>query len=317
MFIDGVAYPQPPMGRNIAEPVITALKALAELQIDDRRRPQEGVFKVRDAEGLTTLFTIRTSGTTAGERLSLSANEKGRWDRSLEQLGLAADQLAALKDAIQSNQGVVLVATPRGSGRTTTLYSLLRTHDAFVNSVQTVEINPQAEIEGVTVNRFDPRAPDASMAKLINSVFLKDPNIVMVAQIVDAPSGEVIAKYGEIEHRVYVGMNAFDTMAGLEQWMQLVSNKRLAKKQHKPGFFRGAPDLAIEVLSPGDSAEEVDEKIQEWLAAGVRLLWIVNPKAQTISVYRPGGLSVLRRGDTLSGEDVVPNFQCLVSAIVD
>jgi type II secretory ATPase GspE/PulE/Tfp pilus assembly ATPase PilB-like protein len=228
MIIDGIPYPQAPMGRNVAEPVVTALKSLADLQIEDRRRPQQGVFKVRDSEGVITVWTIRTSGTTAGEKLSLSSNEKGKWDRSLEQLGLAADQLAAIKDVAKDNQGIVIVATPRGSGRTTTLYSLLRMHDAFVNSVQTVEINPQSEIEGVTVNRFDPRTPDANMAKLINSVCLKDPNVVMIAQIADNPSAELLAKYAEFEHRVYVGWNAFDTMAALEQWMAMVTNKRQA-----------------------------------------------------------------------------------------
>ena len=228
MIIDGIPYPQPPMGRDVAEPVITALKSLSELQIDDRRRPQQGLFKVRDSEGLTTIWTIRTSGTTAGEKLALTANEKGNWLRGIEQLGLAADQLAGIKEAVKDNQGVVIVATPKGSGRTTTLYSLLRMHDAFVNSVQTVEINPQTEIEGVTVNRFDPRAVDATMSKLINSVFLKDPTIAMIAQIADAPSADLVAKYAETEHRVYLGMNAFDTMAALEQWMTMVTNKRIA-----------------------------------------------------------------------------------------
>ena len=227
MMIDGMAYPQPQMGRNVAEPVIAALKALAGLSLDERRRPQEGKFKVRDADGVTTVWTIRTSGTTAGERLGLSANEKGRWDKKLEELGLATDQLGALKDLAKTNQGVVIVATPRGAGRTTTLYSLLRVHDAFTNSVQTVELNPQAELEGVTVNRFDARVADASMAKTVNSVFLRDPNVAMIAQVADAPTAELVTKFGEHEHRIYVGFNAFDTMAGLEQWMQLVADKRM------------------------------------------------------------------------------------------
>lgn len=228
MVIDGLPYPQPPMGRNVAEPVIMALKSLAGLGLEERRRPQEGKFKVRDADGVTTVWTIRTSGTTAGERLSLSANEKGRWDRKLDELGLATDQLAALKVLGKTNLGVVIVATPRAAGRTTMLYSLLRMHDAFINAVQTVELNPQAELEGVTVIRFDQRAADGSMAKTVNSVFLRDPNVVMIAQVAEAATADLVMKYGEQEHRVYAGLNAFDTMAGLEQWMQLASNKRVA-----------------------------------------------------------------------------------------
>jgi type II secretory ATPase GspE/PulE/Tfp pilus assembly ATPase PilB-like protein len=134
-----------------------------------------------------------------------------------------------VQDVARESRGVVLVATPKGSGRTTTLYSLLHQHDAFTSSVQTIEIIPQAEIEGVTVNRFDQRQTDATMAKLINSVFLKDPDVVMIAQIVDTPSAELVANYCEgTNHRVYAGMNAQSTIEALQIWMQMVPNKRLA-----------------------------------------------------------------------------------------
>ena len=139
--------------------------------------------------------------------------KKGSWDRRVEELGLAADQLSAVKDFASDGRGVVLVATPKGGGRTSTLYALLRMHDAFVNSVQTVEVIPQAEIEGVMVNRFDQRNADATMAKLINTVLLRDPGVVLIAQIADQLSAELVGKYAEREHRVYAGMNAAGTFA--------------------------------------------------------------------------------------------------------
>jgi general secretion pathway protein E len=228
--VDGVPVPQAPIPRNLAEPMIQGLKSLAGLSLEERRRPQEGAFKVRDAGGATTKWTVRSSGSTAGERLALAADEKNRWTFSLEQLGFSADQLAHVRQLAANNQGLVIVATPRGQGRTATLYTLLGMHDAFTNAVHSLETNPQAEIEGTTVHRFDPRAPEASYAKSLQSVFLKDPSIVLSAQCPDTASAEAIARFAIDEHRVYVGMPAFDTMAALEIWLKLLPDRALAVK---------------------------------------------------------------------------------------
>ncbi len=82
------------------------------------------------------------------------------------------------------------------------------------------------------------------------------------------------------------------------------------------GFFPGAPDLAVEVVSPSDTFEAVDEKVNDWLGAGTKLVWVVSPRQRTVTVYRPGTqVSILRAGDRLSGEDVVPGFECGVGEI--
>jgi Uma2 family endonuclease len=74
-------------------------------------------------------------------------------------------------------------------------------------------------------------------------------------------------------------------------------------------YFPGAPDLAVEVVSPNDTLSEVQDKIQDWLTYGARLVWVVDPKTRTITVYRPDGTAnVLKAKDTLDGEDVLPGF---------
>ena len=80
-------------------------------------------------------------------------------------------------------------------------------------------------------------------------------------------------------------------------------------------FWEGAPDLAVEVISPGDSLEEVEEKVDDYLNAATPLVWVVNPRRRTITIHRPGrDPQVLREADTLTGEDVIPGFQCEVLA---
>lgn len=75
-----------------------------------------------------------------------------------------------------------------------------------------------------------------------------------------------------------------------------------------PGFPAMAPDLIAEVVSPYDRAVEVSGKALAWLDAGVRLVWVVDPENRTVTVHRPGGTTVLRCRDELSGEDVVAGF---------
>jgi Uma2 family endonuclease len=81
-------------------------------------------------------------------------------------------------------------------------------------------------------------------------------------------------------------------------------------------FWPGAPDLVVEIVSPSDKTGEVDDKVRMWLDAGVRMAWVVNPKWRNVTVYRsPTDIKVLTENDQLDGEDVVPGFQCAVSAI--
>jgi Uma2 family endonuclease len=82
------------------------------------------------------------------------------------------------------------------------------------------------------------------------------------------------------------------------------------------GFFPGAPDLAVEVLSPSDRASEVLAKVQDWLGAGTRIVWVVDPATHTVTVYRaPNQAEVLAHSDTLTGDDLLPDFQLPVAEI--
>ena len=84
------------------------------------------------------------------------------------------------------------------------------------------------------------------------------------------------------------------------------------------GYFRGAPDLAVEVVSPGDSPRKVDEKVADWLNAGTPLVWVVRPRNRTVTVYRSlTDLTVLTEDDTLDGGAAVPGFRCSVREIFD
>lgn len=95
-----------------------------------------------------------------------------------------------------------------------------------------------------------------------------------------------------------------------------VSEARLPPAEERSRFVEGPPDLAVEVVSPGDTATEVLTKVQEYLTAGARLVWVVERRTRTVSIYRADGtVQLLRSGETLSGEDVLPGFALLVNDI--
>jgi Uma2 family endonuclease len=82
------------------------------------------------------------------------------------------------------------------------------------------------------------------------------------------------------------------------------------------GFFPGAPDLAVEVLSPDDRASEVLAKVEDWLSAGCHAVWVVDPKTRTVTVYRSSGDAVvLKTTDTLTGGDLLPGLELPVANI--
>ena len=95
-----------------------------------------------------------------------------------------------------------------------------------------------------------------------------------------------------------------------------VRMERIRKEPKVKSYRHGAPDLAVEVVSPGDRVNQIDQKVTEWLKAGASMVWIINPKPKTITVYRSlTDIITLTEKDTLEGGEVVPGFQIPVAEI--
>lgn len=98
--------------------------------------------------------------------------------------------------------------------------------------------------------------------------------------------------------------------------VSFVARDRIPPEGFSKGFWRLAPDLAVEVVSPSNSAAEIQEKVLEYLEAGTRIVWVVQPRTRTVAVHRsrtalddPGAGQVLGEGDGLDGDDVLPGFR--------
>lgn len=98
--------------------------------------------------------------------------------------------------------------------------------------------------------------------------------------------------------------------------VSFIARNRLPWNQFPAGHCNLVPDLAVEVISPNDLYSEVEEKVCEYLRAGVRLVWVVDPRTESVRIHRADGtVSDLRVHDELSGEDVLPGFRCRVNEL--
>jgi Uma2 family endonuclease len=96
-----------------------------------------------------------------------------------------------------------------------------------------------------------------------------------------------------------------------------VARERLEGQRPFRGFFRGTPDLAVEVLSPSETATDVQQKVRDYLEGGARLVWTVSPETRSLTVYRPDGSArLLREDEAIEGEDVLPGLSIRLSDIL-
>ncbi|CAN5432928.1 hypothetical protein BH10PLA1_BH10PLA1_05200 [soil metagenome] len=228
--VDGVAYRGQTVDHELGSEIITYLKQMAGLDVAERRRPQSGEMKI-SYNGARRELQINTRGSNAGEQISMIADSKKRHDRKLDELGLGEDQLEILKDTIAANAGIVLVTAPTGNGLTSLLYAIIRSHDAFLTQIQTVERNATADLEGVTQNKLPIAASGSDEAKMVSWVCDQEPDTVAVSSLQDTRSAQLLAKFAKKGKRVYIGMKASSTLEALALWRKLVGDDPLALNQ--------------------------------------------------------------------------------------
>ncbi|MBC8074964.1 MAG: Uma2 family endonuclease [Chloroflexales bacterium] len=154
-----------------------------------------------------------------------------------------------------------------------------------------------------TRNWFTPAADEHGGVELVVGVVLY--NFVKEHKLGKVRVGET---------GVYTGRNP-DTVRGLD--VLFISNERYAQKKSK-SFLDVAPDLAVEILSPGNTWEEMIQKMREYFSIGIKLVWIVSPTARTVFAYR--SLTDVREftdADDLPGDDVLPGFSVPVASLFE
>ena len=229
--IDGVATVGDEFDQEDALEAIKYIKAVAGLDIGERRRPQEGSFFTIRTGNNETEWRITTSGSRQGEQIIFDRNEEFE-DLPLDELGLHTDQIKLIQDIIDKPSGVVLVAGEPKSGVTSTLYSLIRKHDAFIQNIYSIEKSIMTDLDNITQSELDTSPGAPTHTRQLQSVLHSDPDIVMVDPCDESGMAELAAKSAKIDNKkFYLGMKCVDMFSALETWLKYVPDKKLAALQ--------------------------------------------------------------------------------------
>ncbi len=230
MLVDGVRQPSEPLAKADAVQIIDFWKKCAGLSVEDRRRKLSGEVSITSESISGLALKLISSGSKNGMVLSMVFNPEDAVRRDPAELGMLDKQLDQLKEWSNENTGVVLLAAPSDNGRTTTMYSLLRLHDAYTCNIQTIETDIEDALEGIKQIHFDPTSDGPDFATLIRSTLRRDPDIVAICDLPDASTGKNIAASDLDRSRVYLSVKAESAITAIQLYVRAVGDPKLAAK---------------------------------------------------------------------------------------
>ncbi|HEX4561994.1 MAG TPA: ATPase, T2SS/T4P/T4SS family [Gemmatimonadales bacterium] len=217
--VDGVLtnVPSPPKGLQAA--VISRVKLLAELDIAERRAPQDGRIRVRLEERELDL-RVSTVPTLYGESVVLRLLDSGGRPVVLGELGMAPETLVTFRRLAEHPHGILLATGPTGSGKTTTLYAALGLRQRTAEKIITVEEPVEYHIEGVTQVPVNVKA-GMTFAGALRSILRQDPDVLMVGEMRDAETTAIAIQAALTGHLVFSTLHTNDAASALTRLVDL------------------------------------------------------------------------------------------------
>src|ERR1700694_5517678 len=211
--IDGELLPaeSPPKALQLA--ITSRIKILAGLNIAERRIPQDGRFRIR-VLGKEIDLRISILPTAHGEKIVIRILDKASLGTNIDQMGMDADTLSKFRKAIDAPHGMILVTGPTGSGKTTTLYSVLQELNSPEYNIVTVEDPIEYELAGI--NQVAVRSDiGLDFSAALRSILRQDPDIVMVGEIRDNETADIAVKAGLTGHQVLSTLHTNDAAGAI------------------------------------------------------------------------------------------------------
>ncbi|MBU1085310.1 GspE/PulE family protein, partial [Patescibacteria group bacterium] len=199
--IDGILYEKLVLPRNVHDSVISRIKILSHMKIDEKRIPQDGRFNFRTADEEVDL-RVSSLPTSHGEKIVMRLLKKSLKVPSLPELGLRGKALVNLQSSIRVPHGIILVTGPTGSGKTTTLYSVLNQINMPKVNIMTLEDPIEYQIGGITQTQVNVQA-GLTFASGLRSFLRQDPDIIMVGEIRDTETAELAIQASLTGHLVF------------------------------------------------------------------------------------------------------------------
>jgi len=217
--VDGVLQERLVLPKRLHDAVVSRIKILGNMKIDEKRIPQDGRFNFKMGDNEVDL-RVSSLPTVHGEKIVMRLLKKSGGIPTLNDLGLRATALKNLELSIAKPHGIILVTGPTGSGKTTTLYSVLsRLNNAKVN-IMTLEDPVEYQISGVNQVQINPQA-GLTFATGLRSFLRQDPNIVLVGEIRDRETTELAVQAALTGHLVFSTLHTNDAAGAIPRLLDL------------------------------------------------------------------------------------------------
>ncbi|HUT35220.1 MAG TPA: ATPase, T2SS/T4P/T4SS family [Planctomycetota bacterium] len=203
--VDGVLQEAPRPPDHLAGAIVTRIKIMADMDIAERRLPQDGRIMVR-IEGRELDLRVSVVPTLFGERIVMRILDRQAILLTLDRLGLLEDDLAAIRRLCQLPHGLLLITGPVGSGKTTLLYSMLHEVDRARCCVMSAEDPVEYRLEGVAQTQIEPKR-GLTYARVLRSILRQDPDIIMVGEMRDLESLQMAVQCALTGHLVMSTMH--------------------------------------------------------------------------------------------------------------
>ncbi|MDP8224110.1 MAG: type IV-A pilus assembly ATPase PilB [Candidatus Lernaella stagnicola] len=218
--IDGVLHKVMDPPRKLQNAIISRLKIMSELDIAERRLPQDGRIRLKTAKGKEMDFRVSTVPTIFGEKIVLRLLDKDSLQLDMTKLGFEEGPLKWFKEAIHKPFGMVLVTGPTGSGKTTTLYSALTELNTVHDNISTAEDPVEYTLRGVNqIQMHD--SIGLNFAAALRSFLRQDPDIIMVGEIRDYETAEIAVKAALTGHMVLSTLHTNDAPSSVNRLLNM------------------------------------------------------------------------------------------------
>ncbi len=210
--MDGELHTSLELPAKVHAAVVARIKILSQMRLDEKRKPQDGRFSAT-VEGRRIDFRVSTFPTQGGEKIVMRILDSAKSVATLETIGLSEADLAQVRDIIKRPYGIVLIAGPTGSGKSTTLFSMISQLDREASNVVSVEDPVEYEIPGVAQSQVRPEI-GYTFASGLRSILRQDPDIIMVGEIRDKETAQLAIQAALTGHLVFSTIHT-NTAAGV------------------------------------------------------------------------------------------------------
>jgi type IV pilus assembly protein PilB len=198
--VDGVLNTSIVLPIKVIDSVVARIKILANLKLDEKRKPQDGRFPAK-IEGRKVDFRVSTFPTYYGEKVVMRILDQEKGVQPVHELGLSERNLKMLLDSIEKPYGMILISGPTGSGKTTTLYSLLKELDSEHDNILSLEDPVEYTMEGISQSQVKPEI-GYTFASGLRTTLRQDPDIIMVGEIRDKETAQLAIQAALTGHLV-------------------------------------------------------------------------------------------------------------------